>query len=261
MRSPPGEGTDRGSRSRRSKMAGMSSSGEPGAPTAGSRRPVHRARPAGALQAAGAGGPRGHGDGVPRRARGLERPVAIKFLHAAIAPTAVLPPLRGRGARHEPAAAPPLRLGHRLRRRGRALPGDGLRHGRRCASHGRGPPRRRARDPDRAPDPLGRSAHAHAQGSSTATSSPRTSCSRPCRGSATSADPRTSAWPSCGQRARADRRPGRLARPNYMSPEQTREGTVDSRVDLYAAGVVLFEMLAGRSPSTPPRSGRSSCAR
>ena len=39
-----------------------------------------------------------------------------------------------------------------------------------------------------------------------------------------------------------------LGTPAYMAPEQLSGGPIDHRTDLFAAGVILFEMLSGVKP-------------
>jgi eukaryotic-like serine/threonine-protein kinase len=45
-----------------------------------------------------------------------------------------------------------------------------------------------------------------------------------------------------------------MGSPKYMSPEQIRGEKVDGRVDIYALGVIMFEMLTGKVPYDRPNS-------
>jgi len=47
-------------------------------------------------------------------------------------------------------------------------------------------------------------------------------------------------------------RPGSLMTPAYASPEQLRGETVNKGSDVYALGVILYEMLTGRNPGADP---------
>src|SRR5258708_11526520 len=52
-----------------------------------------------------------------------------------------------------------------------------------------------------------------------------------------------------------------MGTPGYLSPEQVQGEEPDARTDLYALGVVLFEMLAGETPFVGPNDMATAIAR
>lgn len=53
---------------------------------------------------------------------------------------------------------------------------------------------------------------------------------------------------------------GRPSEPGYLSPEQISDGTVDSRSDLFAVGVLLYRLTTGCAPFTGQNAGEISAA-
>ena len=220
------------------------------------RRPVDRGAARRPLPARPADRPRRHGHGV-RRHRHPARPGRRGQGHAAAARRGprLRRPLRPGGPRRRAAVQPRgrrrARPGHRRRDR-HGVP----RHGARRRRHApRRPAQATAPCPPRAPSTSSspcssRSPPPTRPGSCTATSSPRTSCCPPTAGSRSP----TSAWPGPSRRARLTATTGLLiGTVAYLAPEQVEHGRADTRTDVYAAGVLLWELLTG----TPPYSSDS----
>ena len=64
------------------------------------------------------------------------------------------------------------------------------------------------------------------------------------------------------RRDAADRQGTTIGTPTYMAPEQAMGGEIGPRTDLYAVGMIAFELLAGRPPfDTPGADGDAPAAR
>ncbi len=159
-------------------------------------------------------------------------------------------PRRGQGRRaavpRQPGAGVRLGAGRR-----RDLPGDGLRRGARtCARPGTAAPRRASRSPSTSPSTSSRSWRAGCTTrTASATSSWFTATSRRptccCR---TAGEVKLTDFGLASSTLKLEKTaPGIIyGKVSYMSPEQARGETLDGRTDLYASGIILWELLTGR---------------
>ena len=178
----------------------------------------------------------------------LSRRVAVKTLHPELA---LDDGLRARFRREAIAAAKlghPDIVAHLRHRRGRRrrLHRHGARR-RAHAAHAARRPRARCRCRRRCASPAKwrpRSTTRTATASCTATSSPRTSSSPP-KGPVKVTDFGIAKATGASDLTRTGTVVGTA---RYLAPEQVEGGTSDARTDVYAVGLLLYEMLVGRLP-------------
>ena len=181
----------------------------------------------------------------------LGRTVALKVLPPAFSRDRARARAAGaRGARRRRASHPGIATVYALEE----IDGDCSSPASWCAAHaarrssppGRCPPERAARDAARR-SPR-RSTPRTARASCIATSSPRTCCATRTAASRSSTSASRGTLTPPPRRTALTLTGTRLGTPGYMAPEQLRGQPVDARADVFAFGVMAYELATGRHP-------------